>query len=220
MLALQTPLDELRNLTGSEFEDFLLTKFLKARDNNVQKAFTMISNYKTWRKTENIENIGDFRFPEYHHVHGIYPKIWHKTDKLGRPVWIKHHATFNVEQLLKVSTHERFVKHHIRENEKLQKYRFEACSVARGERVSQVVLIMDLKGFSLLEVARALSILKEVAQIDGDYYPEMLGKIMVINASMFFSTVWGIIKGFCISHPRRSSKRNCREGDNPWGRIL
>ena len=188
-------LDQLRDQTKGEFDDFFLSKFLKARDNNPTKALTMITSYQSWRKAASIDEISKFRFPEHDLVFKIYPRIWHKTDKLGRPVWIKSHYNFNFEELMKVTTTERFVSNHIRENEKLQSYRLEACSVARGERVSQVVLIMDLKEFSLMEVYRALAVLKEIAQIDADYYPEMLGKIMVINAGVFFSTVWGVIKG-------------------------
>ena len=38
--------------------------------------------------------------------------------------------------------------------------------------------------------------LKTVTKMDSDNYPEMLGKLFVVNAPSFFRGMWSIISGF------------------------
>ena len=185
---------ELQALTNNEFDEEVLVRFLKARNGNIKQAAVMIKAYKTWRGTYDVDGLKIFRFFEFDAVQKIYPRAWHKTDKLGRPVLIMAHANVTIEKLWKVTNQERFIKFHVRENEKLQHYRLEACSKARRETVNQVVAVMDLKGFSMLEVGRGIGLIREIGQIDADYYPEMMGKILVINAHPIFSSFWGIFK--------------------------
>lgn len=54
----------------------------------------------------------DFDFPEYAEVMRIYPRIYHKTDKLGRPVYIERVGMVDVKKLWIATTSERMIKNH------------------------------------------------------------------------------------------------------------
>jgi hypothetical protein len=40
------------------------------------------------------------------------------------------------------------------------------------------------------------ALLKSIATVGSDYYPETLGNYLILNAPGFFPFVWGIIKSF------------------------
>jgi hypothetical protein len=64
-----------------------------------------------------------------------------------------------------------------------------------GKRVEQTVYIMDLKGGAMKILNGATyKFIKHCTSIGQDNYPEVLGKMFIINAPMFFYAVWNIIK--------------------------
>ena len=40
------------------------------------------------------------------------------------------------------------------------------------------------------------NIVSSIARIDSDYYPEILGCMVIINAPMLFTAIWAIVKRF------------------------
>lgn len=44
---------------------------------------------------------------------------------------------------------------------------------------------------------------KYASKIAQDYYPEIMGKMLVINAPMTFTAIWAIIKGWLDEKTRR-----------------
>jgi len=55
---------------------------------------------------------------------------------------------------------------------------------------------MDMKGCSITELKRLYKFVKIASSVAQDNYPELLGKMFVINAPMLFSIVWAIAKNF------------------------
>ena len=54
-----------------------------------------------------------------------------------------------IDELFKISTDERLVKHYIQSYEVLVKLRFPVCSVVAGKKIEQGLNIMDLKDGSM-----------------------------------------------------------------------
>lgn len=133
-----------------------------------------------------------------HKLKDTYPRFFHKTCKIGRPVWYKRHYNLDFDLLKEMDENwqETFRLHHIREQEKLLQYRLPACSESKGEYVGQSILVMDLMGCRLMQLPKVYSLLGTISNIDASYYPETLGKIMVINAPLLFSGFWTVIKRF------------------------
>lgn len=53
---------------------------------------------------------------------------------------------------------------------------------------------MDLKSIPFLLSNSLLRSLKRIIDIDQDYYPETLKNILVINAPIYFTAIWAIVK--------------------------
>ena len=154
--------------------DHRLLMFLRARQFNLLKAMEMWVKDKEWRKEFGTDTVlEDFDFPEYQQARLAYPRIYHKVDKLGRPVYIERIGKINLAQLNKVCSNEKMLKNHVYEYEKLVKYRMVACSLKAGRHHEQSVTILDLDGVALSTFSSVYSIVSEISAIAQDHYPEM-----------------------------------------------
>lgn len=134
----------------------------------------------------------------------VYPHGYHKTDKLGRPIYIELIAKVNITNLFQITTEERMVKYYIKEYERLLKYRFPACSKAAGRVIEQSLTILDVDGLGIGALTgQTKAFMKIATNIGQNYYPEMLGQMWLINAGFFFSAVWTIVKGFIDEKTRK-----------------
>lgn len=158
-----------------------------------------------WTKSEkrglfdqSTNNQHHFRFSNMDKIKKIYPRFFHKTCKIGRPVWYKRHYALNFDLIKELDENwqQNFIMHHIREQDKLLNYRLPACSESRGEHVGHSIIVMDLEGVRLFQLPRVYGLLETICNIDANYYPETLAKIIVINAPMLFAGFWQVIKRF------------------------
>ncbi|KAI9143458.1 CRAL-TRIO domain-containing protein [Paraphysoderma sedebokerense] len=200
----ETALNQLRtelvlenNFNPERHDDCTLLRFLRARRFDVGKSKTMLLNCETWRKEYKVDElVKTFTFPEAEAVGHLYPQYYHKTDKLGRPVYIENYTNLNIKELNNITTMERLQQKLIVEYELSLAYRYPACSKLAGRHIEQSCTILDLQGISLMSVGPVISFIREVSKIGQDYYPELLGTLFIINAPMLFSSVWSIIKAF------------------------
>lgn len=123
----QLILNEFKTELGEVYEsekhsDHLLLRFLRARQFKLEAAkYSMPSNYcremfvkcQEWRKEYGTDTIlTDFDFPEYVACRKLYPRIYHKCDKLGRPLYIERVGIVDVKNLWAATTSERMVRNH------------------------------------------------------------------------------------------------------------
>ena len=183
--------------SAERHSDYHLEQFLRARGGNVQKALEMFTACQVWRERERVEEIGAaFVFEEREMVSKLWPRIFHGIDKQGRPVLYNLHNRLDANKLFAITTEERLIKSFIREQEKLTRYRFPAASAAAGKRIDQVVLVLDCAGYPYFQFHRIAGIVQTITRISSDYYPESLGKIIIINAPLMFPTIWTIASKF------------------------
>jgi hypothetical protein len=187
-------------ITGAYIDDNQLLRFLRARQFDLDNAAKMFNEYLAWRAEFGTDQIiATFEFPELSKVLECYPRCYHKTDKYGRPIYVERLGMANVTQLFKITTSERLLKNHVYGYEKLVNYRLPACSLKQGCFLEQSTTILDLKGVSLSTFSSVYSLVSQVSTIAQNYYPEMLGKMYIINAPYLFSTVWSLVK--VMLHP-------------------
>ncbi|KAJ3261038.1 cytosolic factor, phosphatidylinositol/phosphatidylcholine transfer protein [Boothiomyces macroporosus] len=176
-------------------DDHLLYRFLRARKYDLEKTELMFRNCEEWRKAQNIDEIvSSFAFQEDSLVHAIYPRFYHKTDKLGRTIYIEQLKNLDVPKLMQTTTQERLITKHIREFEKFTRYRLPACSTKKGTHIEQGLTILDLKGVPLSQFNQVRKIIQSLSAIASDYYPETMGKMCIINAPTLFTAVWAVVK--------------------------
>lgn len=124
----------------------------------------------------------------------------------------------NVNQLFKNTTEERLLKYYVKEYESLLKNKFPACSRQAGTLVEKQLSILDMKDeamkFMFGNTKKFLKITTEIAQ---NYYPEILGQMIIVNSPFSFKAVWAIIKSFIDEKTRRKISI---EGNKYQGKLL
>lgn len=89
------------------------------------------------------------------------------------------------------------MRYFVREYERVLKQIFPACSKVKGARVEQSFTILDLSGASMRLLSKSVfNFIKLASSTAQDYYPEILGRMFIVNAPMLFSGAWSTIKGF------------------------
>jgi hypothetical protein len=87
-----------------------------------------------------------------------------------------------------------------------------SCSYVSGMQIQQTFTIQDLSGFSIyMMTPKVYSFLNKVSKLVQDYYPELLGMLVIINAPWSFSGAWKVVKGWLDERTR--SKIQIISGD-------
>ncbi|KAI8926243.1 CRAL-TRIO domain-containing protein [Entophlyctis helioformis] len=159
-------------LDPSRHDDRTLVRFLKARKYDPAKSLKMFAECEQWRQEFAVENVvQSFAYTESAAVDKVYPRFYHKTDREGRPVYIEVLATLDVKLLFAVTDQERVITRHVREYEKLMRYRLPACSARSGRPIDQGTTIIDLKGVPLSSFNQVRKIIQSLSAIAQNYYP-------------------------------------------------
>eukprot|EP01016_Furgasonia_blochmanni_P002439 TRINITY_DN10956_c0_g1_i2.p1 TRINITY_DN10956_c0_g1~~TRINITY_DN10956_c0_g1_i2.p1 ORF type:complete len:484 (+),score=114.66 TRINITY_DN10956_c0_g1_i2:3-1454(+) len=177
------------------FDDNYLLRFLRARKFDLPKAQEMWNNFLKWRKENDVDNIDKYNFEEHEKVDQVFPRGFYKTDKAGRPIYIERIGLLDIQKIYQVTSEERLLKHYIQTLEELVNKIFPICSQAAGERVGTLLCILDIKGVqSSLLSKKVYNFIQQLIGIAQNNYPEILGRIYIVNAPMMFQTAWGVIK--------------------------
>ncbi|GBG58683.1 hypothetical protein CBR_g84 [Chara braunii] len=179
-------------------DDYYLGRFLTARNYDVSKSRHMFESMLEWRERMQVDTLKTTAITEQEKktLKELYPHFHHKTDKLGRPIYIEQLGRLRLDQLLKITTIDQMVLYHVAECEALTDIKLPACSKKAGRRIGQSLTILDLKGvnFKQMTSTAVRAFLRKIAIIDQDYYPEYLGNMVIINASSAFKTAYSMIR--------------------------
>ncbi|KAI7842782.1 hypothetical protein COHA_003528 [Chlorella ohadii] len=191
---------QLEEATGGPlkpiFDRYYLRRFLRARQHDLKRAQAMFLAHLKWREENGIDTIlTDFHFEERDAFLALYPQGYHKTDKMGRPVYIQHLGAIKIKQLAEITTEDRMIRFHVQEYERCLKYIFPSCSKKAGKHIDQTFAIMDVKGVGLKHLTGDVkSMLSRITETDQNNYPETLGKTVIINAPTVFKMIWAMVR--------------------------
>ena len=180
------------------YDDLFLLRFLRARKFDLVKTMEMFKKFINWRVEKNVDDLRENFFLEnLIEVKKLYPHGYHRTDKLGRPIYIELYDKTDVKKLFKITTEEKMVKYYIKQYERQMKYIFPACSAVVQKPIEQSCTILDANEIGITSLVGPIKgFLKLASDIGQDYYPEMLGKMTIVNVGMFFRAIWSMVKGF------------------------
>jgi hypothetical protein len=124
---------------------------------------------------------------------------FHKCDRHGRPVYVERLGLHDAKGLAKKYIDGLTINYHILGNEFLTNVLIPKCNEVRkqngDEEVSKMVAVFDCRGMSMQFMhLPALNILQSMAALDQKYFPEILGKLYIVNAPFAFTSIWSIVK--------------------------
>lgn len=178
---------EKQDSAYKDIDDSTLRRFLRARDLDVEKACAMFLKYLKWRQT--FVPKGFVSASEVGNEIAQNKMFMQGTDKKGQPIAV----VFGERHFMHKGGTEEFKRFLVFSLDRL-------CSRIPDHGPEKFTIIGDLKGYGYRNsdvrgYLAALSILQ-------DYYPERLGKVIVINAPYIFMTLWKIIYPFIDKNTR------------------
>lgn len=127
-------------------------------------------------------------------VREYFPHGYHGVDRLGRPIYIERMGQGSYSKLMQQLSTDELTRYYIQRYEYLTHVMLPAVSIKMNKPVEQLLTIVDLRGFTLSQINSKLkAFLTAMSSVTQNYYPELLGKLLFINASAFFSVLWQIL---------------------------
>ena len=125
-----------------------------------------------------------------------YPAGSYNVDKSGRPIFIDCLGATNIGELLKEDNLQLLEDYYIQRIERQIFVQFPVASEQTGRRVDNIFMIMDMRGISVSSLfsSKLKNFLRYLAKFSQDYYPEMLGKMFIVNAPLAIKVVWNMVK--------------------------
>lgn len=175
--------------------DTTLLRFLRARDFNVDKARTLLSESLSWRKKHNVDKVlSEYVVPQI--VKSYFPGGWHHHDRDGRPVYLLRLGQMDVKGLLKTIGEDGLLKltmHVCEEGLRLT----EEATLTSGKPISTWCLLVDLEGLNMRHLWRpGIKALLHIIEIVEANYPETLGRVLIIRAPRVFPILWTLVSTF------------------------
>lgn len=187
---LDTP-DEMRTT-------WYLLRFCRARKFKLEKVIEMMRNFIQWKTERGIMKSGDIDMQQFKSIKEYSAFGYYHTDKEGRPVYIEKVNELKPKEMFAKFSDPQLFAFYIQSYDRLLHIIYPTCSQIAGRRIEKNVTIMDLKKVSLMSLffGKVKKFVKIASKIAQDYYPEMLGKLYIVNSGWMFRGIWGMVKGW------------------------
>ena len=177
----------------SHATDADLLRFLRARKFHLDAAHEMLEACHRWRAEHDVDDILNQPRPLDRELEGVVQFAYHGEDKELRPLYIERTGMIDVHALVAFPADE-MDRRHIYHMEHLVRLT-EESSARHGQPIEAISVIMDMKGIGF-QHRECLSIMKRVARMDADNYPERMGRSYIINAPWIFHSLWRVARLF------------------------
>jgi len=160
----------------------------------VKETHSRYEKMLQWRKENNVDDMILTPVKNWKKYNEIYPAFIYGRDKIGRPVCYEQLGKLEPQQLLDFGI-PGLEAGHIRHQEEMQKLKYHITrDELKGSLMYKHVAVVDLNGFGWKHMStKFYGNIKKMMHIDGNYYPETLEKLIFINSSFMFRSLWAIV---------------------------
>lgn len=200
-------------LVQGEALESCLMRFLNNNHMKIRSAAKAIHAVLSWRGAERPDLLADRDIGDIagcsEELLNQYMPTWHQgTDKRGRPVVFSHYGKFRFAPVLEAGvTVEKILQLHVRNSECTARLCGEQ-SAKLGVDISNSLIILDTAGWdnNNLKTKAAFDWARGIAKIDGEYYPERMGQMFVINAPPSVNYFYKLVSWFLPEKARNKVK--------------
>ncbi|XP_078167462.1 uncharacterized protein LOC144562167 [Carex rostrata] len=180
LVAKMKSLVETQVPSAKETDNFTLRRFLRARDLDIEKASSLFLKFLKWRR-QSVPN----GFISESEIRNELPQrkvFMQGFDKAGGPI------------LLVFAAKHDYSKRHMDEFKRFVTYFLDKACARMASGQEKFICIVDLKGWGYSHCdIRAYIAAIEIMQ---NYYPERLGKALLIHVPQLFMKAWKIVYPF------------------------
>ncbi len=153
----------------------------------------------------------DFEFQQYEKIKELCPNGFHQTDKKGRPIFLLQVGQIKFMELMTAlhNSKDTLVHYFVKELEHTWRVKFQECQdVVYSKGVDQMTAIVDLKGCTLkaLSNQQMLQVYKQLVLEVQRFFPELLYRMYIVNAPIFFENIWETELSSCVDPETIKSK--------------
>ncbi|XVF54796.1 hypothetical protein PTKIN_Ptkin05aG0210500 [Pterospermum kingtungense] len=186
-ISLMRILVEKQDPSSKEVDDPTLTRFLRARDLDVEKASAMFLKYLKWKRSF-VPN-GSISPSEITNETEQNKMFLQGSDKKGQPIAV----LFGARHFRHKGGADEFKRFIV--------YIFDKIFARMPPGQEKFVLIADLEGWGYAN-SDIRAYLAAVSMVQ-DYYPERLGKLFIVHSPYIFMTAWKIVCPFIDDKTRK-----------------
>jgi CRAL/TRIO domain/CRAL/TRIO, N-terminal domain len=188
--------EELQVADHERWSEWYILRFCRARKFDVVKIKHMIQNYIKWMINMKFDKVNELDIHKFDKLRECSGSGYYNTDKKGRPIYIDKVRLLKAKDVFDNYQDEDLMAYYIQSYDRLIHIIFPECSRVANMRVEQSCTIMDLKDVNVFKLfsGKIKAFTKIATDIGQDYYPEILGKMYIINSGMLFSGIWMIVK--------------------------
>ena len=173
-----------------------MIRFIRARKMDHKKVCKMLENFFEFREKENIEEIKNTPFHVFEPLREAHERGLYGVDKTGRPILIERLGFSDAKVLLDKKYDSMRTHYFLQMMEAFFFIVLPVCSMHSKKRIGQLFVIYDMKKVDVKKMFDKdfQKLVKFLIGIIQDYYPEMLGKLFMINSNFMVMAAWRIVK--------------------------
>jgi hypothetical protein len=212
-------INELREVLSPDINDELSNhdclRFLRARNGNILRTQEMLIRWYEWRHnlldplppynlrlSPNIILSSPISMDQ-HPSKDLLPITHEGYSKYGHPIyWEKTGYIQSIfSNVKKVFTNIELLQYHIMSNE-VTEGRLKYISQQRNEIINKMIVVFDMSHVQISLDMDSIWYIKQILQVDQNYYPERLYRLYIINSPWYFPALYGIFKPFIDQRTR------------------
>jgi hypothetical protein len=182
---------------GPEVCTWFLLRVGRARNFDFSEMKIMMANYIKFRSEEFIRNA--LRLDFQNEITPLQKEMesgFFHIDRFGRPVYILIVESCQWERMLSVYSIDQVVSWHLHKLELYLNIINPICSKIANKRIDNVLTIVDFKDVNplIFTKGKLKEMIKKLSFMTQNFYPEILGKLYMINVPTLFYVFWQIMK--------------------------